>query len=880
MKITKKLGAFALALFMSVTPVGSIFQTFGIHTNVTASAATTITTFEQLKTACSKGGTYTIGANINCTGPLEVTQNLTLNVAQSGKTSYAIRAKSEMVRVIRVNNGATLTIGAVGDEYYVKFRGADSNGNAMTTAATVVAAGGSKLVLNSGMILETKKGAAVKVAERSTFLMKGGSIKNTSPASGSELGGAVHVQENSTFTMSGGTISANTCGGVGVNFGSTFNMSGGTISGNNKGAGNPTTTDSASGYGGGVYVAGTFNMSGGTIKSNSASNASHGNGVYITEKGSMHVSGSMLVDSSENGGNDVRVQSAQSGIVLEGALSKSPAMRISLPSNTPGTVIATAANDLMDISSFVTNKNFIITNQGAYFIAKDSSGKKLILSKNCTISYNSMGGNEVASQKCEWGATTAIPQNVPTRQGYTFMGWNTDVNGSGNNYSAGTNIVVKEDITLYAQWSENNVTVNYNANGGNSAPASTTEKYSKGVTVTYEIPKRAGYEFNGWNTKADGTGVVYKAGNIVKEDVTLYAQWIVSVISVQYNHNDGTNKANKVVNGNAADGISIDYVPTREGYLFKGWNTAQNGTGVNYATGTVSKENVILYAQWEKLIYYTLTYDTQGGYFNGDMKKKYLSGSTAVVTSEVPQKPGYVFAGWNTKADGTGISYIAATAINMGTNIVLYAQWIQNTNGSSSEDTVINKYAPVLKASVSGVKLKLTWTFTGEVTGYEVEVNSSATKKKYKVVYTTKSVSSYSYLDSALKKGESAKIRIRAYVTVNGKKVYSQYSNIINKKVLNKAALKSASYGKKKKSVTLKWSVPSGINGVEIYQKIGSGKYKKIYTAKGTSKQVIISLAKVKKGKKLSYKIRYCKKSGSTKIYSAYSSVKTVKKTS
>ena len=83
---------------------------------------------------------------------------------------------------------------------------------------------------------------------------------------------------------------------------------------------------------------------------------------------------------------------------------------------------------------------------------------------------------------------------------------------------------------------------------------------------------------------------------------------------------------------------------------------------------------------------------------------------------------------------------------------------------------------------------------------------------------------------------------------------------------------------KKTKKATIQWLAPTGLSGIEIYQKIGTGKYKKIYTAKGTSKKSVVSLAKVKKGKKVSYKIRYYKKSGNTKVYSMYSNVKTIKR--
>lgn len=268
-----------------------------------------------------------------------------------------------------------------------------------------------------------------------------------------------------------------------------------------------------------------------------------------------------------------------------------------------------------------------------------------------------------------------------------------------------------------------------------------------------------------------------------------------------------------------------------------------------------------------------ITYNAMGG--NTTTTTQDCQWGEVATVAAAPSRDGYSFIGWNTDADGNGTSYSPNATITVQEDITLYAQWIEDTSGITN--TVIEQYAPVLKASVSGTYVKIKWAFTGEVTGYEIEVNSAATKNKYKKVATVSETSS-SYIDSALKQGKNAKIRVRAYVVVNGKKYYSRYSNVESKTILKKASLKTVRYAKKTKKATIQWSAPAGVSGVEIYQKIGKGKYKKIYTAKGTSKKIVISLVKVKKGKKISYKIRYCKKSGSTKVYSAYSNVKTVKK--
>lgn len=49
---------------------------------------------------------------------------------------------------------------------------------------------------------------------------------------------------------------------------------------------------------------------------------------------------------------------------------------------------------------------------------------------------------------------TNVPNTVPTREGYTFTGWNTQADGKGTAYAAGSEIQIKDNVTLYAQWEE------------------------------------------------------------------------------------------------------------------------------------------------------------------------------------------------------------------------------------------------------------------------------------------------------------------------------------------------------------------------------------------------------------------------------------------
>ncbi|MGA0398056.1 MAG: InlB B-repeat-containing protein, partial [Ilumatobacteraceae bacterium] len=83
-----------------------------------------------------------------------------------------------------------------------------------------------------------------------------------------------------------------------------------------------------------------------------------------------------------------------------------------------------------------------------------------------TITYTANGGSGApAAQTCSSGLTATVSSTVPTRSGYTFLGWNTANDGSGTTYGAGTSITCTNE-TLYAQWSPDTQTIAYDPNGG------------------------------------------------------------------------------------------------------------------------------------------------------------------------------------------------------------------------------------------------------------------------------------------------------------------------------------------------------------------------------------------------------------------------------
>ena len=124
-----------------------------------------------------------------------------------------------------------------------------------------------------------------------------------------------------------------------------------------------------------------------------------------------------------------------------------------------------------------------------------------------------------------------LPSAQPTREGYEFTGWNTKADGTGAAFTAETE--VKQSLTVYAQWTrkQTEISVTFDKNGGDTEtdPRVMTQKVNEGASTRFELPSvqptREGYEFTGWNTKADGTGAAFTAETEVKQSLTVYAQW-------------------------------------------------------------------------------------------------------------------------------------------------------------------------------------------------------------------------------------------------------------------------------------------------------------------------------------------------------------------
>ena len=310
-----------------------------------------------------------------------------------------------------------------------------------------------------------------------------------------------------------------------------------------------------------------------------------------------------------------------------------------------------------------------------------------------TVTFNKNNADTGSTEATPAARTIARPEtnigNLPTapiRLHYTFVNWNTEADGSGTTFTAGT--LVSGNITVYAQWTADTYTVTFNKNntdtGSTDANPQTKTVTRPATTVTLPAtePTRPHYTFSGWNTQSDGNGTAFTASTVVTGNITVYAQWTGIPYTVTFNKNNtdtGSTEASPLTRTvtRPATTAALPAQPTRPHYTFSGWNTQANGSGTDFSASTVVTGNITVYAKWTAITY-TVTFsknNTDAGSIDASPAARNVTrpATTADLPASDPTRPHYTFINWNTEEDGSGTEFTASTIVTE--NITVYAQW-------------------------------------------------------------------------------------------------------------------------------------------------------------------------------------------------------------
>ena len=292
--------------------------------------------------------------------------------------------------------------------------------------------------------------------------------------------------------------------------------------------------------------------------------------------------------------------------------------------------------------------------------------------KTYVVSYNANGGSGAmpTNGTFQYGGSTRIGAEKPSRDGFTFKEWNSSPDGLGQKYSAGETYKTPEDLTLYAIWNGKNFYVYYKQGSKNLGSKSVIYGNAYGELM---IPEQTGYNFDGWYLDDKFTQLITPTTQIaVAGSHSIYAKFSEKTYTISYDANGGTGAPDNQIK-KYSSGINLSSVkPKRTGYTFAGWIDEK---GNSYSTNSYYNTNadLTLTAVWEP-DKYTVTLNANGGE-NGPESQTKFYGTALIITDEVPTKAGFDFVEWNTKADGSGTSYPKGSKYTSNSSITLYAIW-------------------------------------------------------------------------------------------------------------------------------------------------------------------------------------------------------------
>ncbi len=406
----------------------------------------------------------------------------------------------------------------------------------------------------------------------------------------------------------------------------------------------------------------------------------------------------------------------------------------------------TSGEQVVDENGNLFNKFTYFTSDAVIYAKWSPAEYKVSFDTNGKGEFTLLGdGDTKTNKKLSTKFNAPISFNlyldVTKVEGYDLLGWYTATEGgdkilNADGSSAGASQYVDadgnwiyvvgddENLTFYAQWQIKTYEfeINYKGFGGNDATdlkitavgggtvADETISFDAGngkTIVSATFSKTAEIDItiesvNGENYFVAG-GEISGIGSLSNK---LSIKWIPTASSSQdiyvlqrynitYGLNGGEGTAPETTK--KAHGISADITavkPTRTGYAFVSWNTAEDGSGTEYDFDDETKKTYVgnadltLYAQWDANSY-TVIYDANkpenasGEITGSTTSSTHRYGVLKELTANGFSLVGWTFVRWNTQADGKGTDYAdGASVLNLTTardgEVTLYAIWQAN----------------------------------------------------------------------------------------------------------------------------------------------------------------------------------------------------------
>ena len=296
--------------------------------------------------------------------------------------------------------------------------------------------------------------------------------------------------------------------------------------------------------------------------------------------------------------------------------------------------------------------------------------------------------------------TPARPSSLP--EYYVFDGWYENELCEGEAFNFTGQKMPAQNVTLYAKWSAEQISLTYNLNNPEGTVAKDTKKVEAGTvasTALPNIPTINEYSFAGWYY-ADGNGnitsEVFNTNNTITRDTSIVGKWLYKG-ELRVVYNPGTEKDatvptdDKVYAGGARVTVAGN-ATTTSGKKFLGWelngNVYKPGQSFEVNKGIANKDKqIILTATWGNAeTSTTLTYDPGNGIGTVTTRVEVMNNVAVEIeahnslgfTAPVAEGKEYYFAGWADSKTGNA-TYADGQTINIDANgeNVLYAVWVE-----------------------------------------------------------------------------------------------------------------------------------------------------------------------------------------------------------
>ena len=383
-----------------------------------------------------------------------------------------------------------------------------------------------------------------------------------------------------------------------------------------------------------------------------------------------------------------------------------------------------------------------------------------------TIKFNSNGAMGLGisdSIEVNAGEDYRLPEVTGTRDGYVFNGWNTEANGSGESYDdLGTikGLKDKEEITLYAQWIGEEMTVTFDASGGVVNPESKiVHRFDSYGELPVPYKENAG--FVNWACKSDGTMVSYSDEVSCTE---LVAVWVDNAYTFILDANGGTlsalfDNSGSYLRINSRELLSSFFLNNnkytidknmfvRNDKTFKEWNTKADGSGKTYFEGElIGKDDVVLenntfklYAIWEDYFDYRIK-DYYVDETNHYISKIMAGTSGEDFKKKIEHSDRYSVEVDTKNIDGKEVMYTGGkTRIYQGGNV--YVTYTNIVIGDVNGDGAINSADLLrIRQHLLGSKYLRGENFLASDINYDSDINSADLLRVRQHLLGTKTIS-------------------------------------------------------------------------------------------------------------------------------------------